>query len=364
MPRSAATSALAVVADGLGFICLVITMGFIACQPSAPTSEQASETPETSERAASGMDSPPAGFGAVSVPADNPVTPEKVALGRQLFFDARLSADGSRSCYSCHVCEHGLTDGKPVAEGALGKQLTRSSPPLWNIGYHTEFYWDGRSPSLERQAMAAWTGANMGANAEEVVKALNGMGGYRAQFQRVFGEDATPDHVVAAISAFERSNFFCGDTAYDRWRTGNESAVSDSAKRGAELFLGKAGCGNCHSGVLFTDMQYHNVGIGMDAEEPDRGRAVVTKDESHTGAFKSPSLRDVSRSAPYFHNGSVATLEEAVDSMLGGGLANPYLDTENLKKVELTSEERSDLIEFLKTLDCPCDLTAPELPQN
>ena len=364
MPRSAATSALAVVGDGLGFICLVITMGFIACQPSAPTSEPVSETPETSERAAAGMDFPPAGFGAVPVPADNPLTPGKVALGRQLFFDARLSADGSRSCYSCHVCEHGLTDGKPVAEGALGKQLTRSSPPLWNIGYHTEFYWDGRSPSLERQAMAAWTGANMGANAEEVVKALNGVEGYRAQFQRVFGEDATPDHVVAAISAFERSNFFCGDTAYDRWRTGNESAVSDSAKRGAELFLGKAGCGNCHSGVLFTDMQYHNVGIGMDAEEPDRGRAVVTKDENHTGAFKTPSLRDVSRSAPYFHNGSVATLEETVDLMLGGGLANPYLDTENLKKVELTSEERSDLIEFLKTLDCPCDLTAPELPQN
>ena len=132
---------------------------------------------------------------------------------------------------------------------------------------------------------------------------------------------------------------------------------------GRQLFLGKAGCGNCHSGVLFTDLLYHNVGIGMDAEEPDRGRAAVTDEESHTGAFKTPSLRDVSRSAPYFHNGSVATLEDAVDLMLGGGIQNPYLDTENLKPIELTSEERADLIEFLKALDCQCDLTAPELPE-
>jgi cytochrome c peroxidase len=296
------------------------------------------------------------------VPEDNPLTLEKVALGRELFFDKRLSADGTRSCYSCHVCEHGLTDGKPVAEGALGKVLTRSSPPLWNIGYHTEFYWDGRSPSLERQAMAAWTGGNMGADAEVVVETLNGIDGYRAQFQEVFGEDATPDHVVAAISAFERASLFCGDTAYDQWRGGDESAVSDEGKKGAELFLGKAGCGNCHSGVLFTDMKYHNVGIGMDAAQPDPGRAKVTEDESHTGAFKTPSLRDVGRSAPYFHNGSAATLEEAVDLMLGGGIDNSYLDTENLKKVELTAEERSALIEFLESLDCPCDLTEPELP--
>ncbi len=292
-----------------------------------------------------------------------PTSPrEKVALGRQLFFDKRLSADGTRSCYSCHVCEHGLTDGKPVAEGALGKVLTRSSPSLWNIAYHTEFYWDGRSPSLERQAMAAWTGGNMGANAEEVVGTLNEIEGYRVQFQEVFGEGATPDNVVASISAYERVSLFCGETAYDLWRGGDETAVNDGAKKGAELFVGKAGCGTCHSGVLFTDMKYHNVGIGMDAEEPDPGRAKVTGDEAHTGAFKTPSLRDVSRSAPYFHNGSAATLEEAVDIMLEGGIDNPYIDSENLKKVELTGEERANLIEFLKTLDCPCDLTEPELP--
>ena len=341
-----------------------IISGFMACQSPEPTSEPAADAPADEGAEAMGLPAPPAGFDDVPAPADNPTTPEKVNLGRQLFFDARLSADGTRSCYSCHVCEHGLTDGLPLAQGALNRQLTRSSPPLWNIGYHTEFYWDGRSSSLEAQAKAAWTGGNMGADAEEIVATLNGIAGYASQFQEVFGEAATPDNVVAAISAFERASLFCGDSAYDQWRGGNEVAVSDSAKRGAELFLGRAGCGNCHSGVLFTDLQYHNVGIGMDADEPDRGRAAVTEDESHTGAFKTPTLRDVSRSAPYFHNGSVATLEDAVDLMLEGGIQNPYLDTENLSPAELTPEERTDLIEFLKTLDCPCDLTAPELPEE
>jgi cytochrome c peroxidase len=322
----------------------------------APAEEPASE-PAASETSA------PAALGSVPVPADNPITPEKAELGRQLYYDARLSADGSRSCYSCHLCENGLTDGKPVAEGALGKVLTRSSPSLWNIGYHTEFYWDGRSPSLEKQALAAWTGANMGANAEEVVAKLNAIEGYRTQFQAVFGADATPDNVVQAISTYERTALICNDTAYDRWQGGDASAVSDAAKRGAELFVAKAGCGTCHSGSLFTDMKYHNVGIGLDQAEPDLGRHRVTQAEADQGAFKTPSLRDVSRSAPYFHNGSVATLKEAVDLMASGGIDNPHLDRENLKNTGLTEEEKADIIEFLKALDCPCGLEAPALPQ-
>src|SRR5262245_11426246 len=127
-----------------------------------------------------------ASYEPMSVPLDNPMTPEKVALGRQLFFDERLSGDGTRSCYSCHVCEHGLTDGLPKAVGAFNKSLPRSSPTLWNIGYHHEFYWDGRSQTLEKQASAAWTGANMGAKADEIVTKINALQGYRAQFQKVF----------------------------------------------------------------------------------------------------------------------------------------------------------------------------------
>src|SRR6476660_3870570 len=138
----------------------------------------------------------------MSIPPDNPMTPEKVALGRQLFFDERLSVDGTRSCYSCHVCEHGLTDGLPKAIGAANKQLTRSSPTLWNIGYHKEFYWDGRSPSLEKQAMAAWTGGNMGVGDKQadIVAKINALGGYKQQFQKVFGSDATADNMMKAIS--------------------------------------------------------------------------------------------------------------------------------------------------------------------
>jgi cytochrome c peroxidase len=330
---------------------------FFGCAPA----EQ--PAPETESEPAAAPPASSAALGPVPEPADNPTTPEKAELGRQLYYDARLSADGSRSCYSCHLCENGLTDGKPVAEGALGKALTRSSPSLWNIAYHTEFYWDGRSPSLEKQGMAAWTGANMGANAEEIVQKLNAIEGYRTQFQAVFGSDATPDNVVQAIAAYERTYLLCNDTAYDRWQRGDASAVSDAAKRGAELFVAKAGCGNCHSGSLFTDMKYHNVGIGLGKPEPDLGRHRVTQADADRGAFKTPSLRDVSKSAPYFHDGSVATLEEAVDLMASGGIDNPHLDRENLKDTQLTDEEKVDLIEFLKALDCPCELEAPILPQ-
>src|SRR5436190_7280098 len=157
------------------------------------------------------LPSPLARYEAMEIPADNPQTPEKVALGRQLFFDKRLSGDESRSCYSCHVCEKGLTDGLPKAIGEFNKPLPRSSPTLWNIGYHKEFYWEGRSPSLEKQGMAAWTGGNMGAKADEIVAKLNALQGYRSQFQKVFSSDATPDSVVKALSAYERT-IIGGDT--------------------------------------------------------------------------------------------------------------------------------------------------------
>jgi cytochrome c peroxidase len=344
------------------FVAGVVTALIGACAP--PPEEAPAPTAEATPAASSDVPTPPVAFGVVPVPADNPITPDKVALGRQLYYDSRLSADGSRSCYSCHLCENGLTDGKPVAEGALGKMLTRSSPSLWNIAYHTEFYWDGRSPSLEKQALAAWTGANMGANAEETAAKINAIEGYRSQFQQVFGADATPDNIVQAISSYERTYLFCSDTAYDRWQSGDQSAVSDAAKRGAELFVAKAGCGNCHSGSLFTDMKYHNVGIGLDKPEPDLGRHRVTNADADKGAFKTPSLRDISKSAPYFHDGSVATLKEAVDLMVSGGIDNPNIDRVNLKPTNLTEEEKADLIEFLNALECPCPLEAPSLPQS
>lgn len=296
------------------------------------------------------------------VPADNPMTPEKVALGRQLFFDERLSGDGSRSCYSCHVCEKGLTDGLAKAVGAFGKQLPRSSPTLWNIGYHKEFYWDGRSPSLEKQAMAAWTGANMGAKADEIAVKINALQGYRAQFQKVFGGDATPDNIVKAIAAFERT-IISGNTAWDRFKTGEQSALNESATRGWNIFQAIK-CTNCHDGVLLTDQQYHNVGIGMDLKEPDPGRFKVTNKPEDTGAFKTPTLRDIAKSAPYFHDGSAVSLEDAIDVMLGGGKPNPHLDKKNLEKHDILPDQRADLLNFLRALNVDCTLTKPPLPQK
>ena len=335
---------------------LLLALAVLACENKETTAEFKPEIQPL-----------PAGlarYEAMEIPADNPMTPEKVALGRQLFFDERLSGDGSRSCYSCHVCEKGLTDGLPKAIGAFNKALPRSSPTLWNIGYHKMFYWDGRSPSLEKQAMAAWTGGNMGAKDREaeIVGKINALQGYRSQFQKVFGGEATAENIMHAISAYERT-ITSGDTAWDRWQAGDQSAASEAAKRGFEVFK-LAKCNNCHDGVLLTDQQFHNVGVGMDAPEPDQGRGKISNKPEETGAFKTPTLRDIAESGPYFHDGSVATLEEAVDLMLGGGKPNPFLDKKNLEKRTITAAQRSDLLEFLKSLNVDCKVTKPPLPQK
>jgi len=339
----------------LALAALLIGLASVACEKTATTTFKPEVLPLPAELAR---------YEPMEKPADNPLTPEKAALGRQLFFDKRLSGDESRSCYSCHVCEKGLTDGLAKAIGAFNKPLPRSSPTLWNIGYHKMFYWDGRSPSLEKQAMAAWQGGNMGAKDKEaeIVAKINALEGYHSQFHTVFGGDATAENIMQAISAFERT-IISGDTAWDRWQAGDQSAVSDAAKRGFEVFK-SAKCTNCHDGALVTDQQFHNVGVGMDAPEPDKGRFNATKKEEDTGAFKTPTLRDVAKSAPYFHDGSAATLEDAVDFMLNGGKPNQYLDKKNLEKRTITPEQRRDLLEFLKSLNVDCRLTEPPLPQK
>jgi cytochrome c peroxidase len=303
-------------------------------------------------------------YEAMPVPADNPMTPEKVALGRQLFFDERLSIDGSKSCYSCHVCEHGLTDGLPRAIGPGNQTLQRSSPTLWNIGYHNEFYWDGRSRSLEKQAMAAWTGGNMGVGDKtgEIVARVNALQDYKTQFQTVFQSDATPDNMMKAIAAYERT-IISGNTAWDRWKAGDNTAISLSAYRGWNIFQ-SIKCNNCHDGVLFTDQQYHNIGIGMESKVLDVGRFTVTKKPEDTGAFKTPTLRDIAKSAPYFHDGSAKLLEEAVDIMLAGGKPNQYLDKKNLEAHKIRPEQREDLLNFLRSLTVDCTLSKPPLPQK
>ena len=307
-------------------------------------------------------------YEAMKVPADNSMTAEKVELGKMLYYDKRLSGDGSRSCYSCHLREKGLTDGLPTAVGAYDAKLPRAAPTLWNIGYHSALYWDGRSPSLERQGLAAWTGGNMGVtgkdgrpSAADIAAKIGAIPGYKERFQKVFGGPATPENMMMAVSAFERT-IVANNSAWARFRAGNQKALSAAAQRGWKIFSEKTKCTNCHDGILLTDQQYHNVGIGMDKEKPDMGRFVVSKAEADTGAFKTPTLLDISKSAPYFHDGSVATLEEAVDLMVSGGKKNKYLDTTNLKPAELTKKEKADLLAFLRSLDVNYTITEPKLP--
>jgi cytochrome c peroxidase len=309
------------------------------------------------------------GYDAMKYPADNPMTKDKVELGKQLYFDKRLSGDGSRSCYSCHLKEKGLTDGLPTAIGAYEAKLTRAAPTMWNVGYYEALYWDGRAPSLERQVLGAMASGNMGnsgqngrPSVDETVGKLAQVPAYKAQFEKIFGPNSvTKENMAKAVSAFMRT-IVSVDAKWVKFRNGQTNAFSPAAQRGWKIFDEKAKCTNCHDGRLLTDQQFHNVGIGMDAAKPDVGRFTVSKVEKDTGAFKTPTLLDISKSAPYFHDGSAKTLEEAVDLMLRGGKKNPHLDTTNLKAVELTAAEKADLLAFLRSLDVTYNIKDPKVP--
>ena len=355
-----------------GLVVGLATFMLIACE-SKPAEEKA---PPPAEPAAEKVALPPAPaeFPELKIPEDNPQTPEKVALGHQLFFDARLSVDGSRSCYSCHQNEHGNGGETPLAVGAMDKQLTRHSPVIWNTAYFEAFYWDGRAGSLEAQAKGAWGGGNMGVGADNLGKKAAEIGkikGYKKEFKKVFpDEGVTPDTIAKAISAYERT-LICNDTAYDRYAKGDESALTDEQKSGWAVFMGKGQCNVCHAPPLFSSAMavpgglYYNVGIGTDGrpeEEVDIGRMAVTEKDADWAAFKVPSLRNVSKSAPYFHDGSVATLEEAVKIMSSGGIANKNKSA-LLQDRGLTDTERASLVAFLGALECGGKLEEPELPK-
>ena len=299
-------------------------------------------------------------YEAMAVPEDNPMTAAKVALGRQLFFDPRLSSDGANACASCHRPEYGFTQGR--AAGG------RACPTLWNVGYMDKLFWDGTATTLERAAAGMWRFALAPGKAgqpgtAEVAARLAAIDGYRSQFREVFAEDATVENVPKALAAFLRTLVTTRDRSrWMRFREGDSKALSPAARRGWEVFDGKAACTTCHNGVLLTDQQFHNVGIGMSAAKPDLGRGNIVREDRYRGAFKTPTLLDLPRTGPYFHDGSVATLEEAVDVMAGGGLANPSLDAA-LKPARLRPDERASLIAFLRELAVEDTVAAPELPR-
>lgn len=302
---------------------------------------------------------------AVIHPDDNPSSPEKIALGKQLYFDKRLSQDNSISCASCHDPAKGFSNGEQFATGVGKKVGGRNSPTVINSAFQTFQFWDGRAGSLEEQALGPMQNPiEMNMKLEQIVERLNAIPGYKSQFQKIFKTDATPESIGKAIAAYERT-LISKDAPFDRYEAGDKKALSESAKRGRDLFFGRANCSACHAGHNFTDNAFHNIGIGMDKPTPDVGREAISKLEGDRGSFKTPTLREVARSAPYMHDGSLKTLEEVVDHYSNGGIKNRWLD-EELFPLNLTDAEKKDLVTFLKeglsSENYPAH-TAPELPK-
>jgi len=297
----------------------------------------------------------------VPTPPDNPLTAEKVALGKQLFFDKRLSKTGEMSCETCHLPDKGWADGKQFSTKFDGSLNTRHTPTLYNVGYYKEWYWDGRAKTLEGQITAAWKG-QMGGDTAAVATTLNGIEGYKTGFQKAFGAPASEANIAQALASFVRTIISDG-SAWDRYEKGDKAAVSEDVVKGFDVFSNtdKANCTLCHLPPLYTDTLFHNVGVGFDKPNPDLGRGKILADAAAAsggnadeakklnGAFKTPTMRSVTEHPPYFHNGQAATLEEAVDFLLKGGNKNPNLD-EKLKPRKITAQERTQLLAFIKSL--------------
>ncbi len=303
----------------------------------------------------------PKGLAPIVHPKDNAPSDEKISLGKQLYFDPRLSVDNTVSCATCHDPKKGWSNGEAVATGVGGKKGGRSAPSVLNTAYYTIQFWDGRAATLEAQALGPIQNPiEMNMDLDKVVEKLNAIPGYKEQFQKVFGTDVTSDGIAKAIAAFERT-VLSGDAPYDHFKAGDKMALSEAAQRGMKLFFGKANCSACHSGPNFSDSAYHNIGY----DSPDEGRFAISKIQGDTGAMKTPTLRDIARSAPYFHNGETKTLEEVVSHYNKGGNNNPYQD-EEIFPLKLTDAEQADLVLFLKeglaSKSYP-DVEPPELPK-
>lgn len=311
----------------------------------------------------------------------NPLTLAKIELGRQLYFDTRLSADNTVSCASCHHPQDGYSRHTPTGVGIRGQKGGRNSPSSYNRILSDAQFWDGRAGSLEAQAVGPIQNPiEMGNTHAAAVATLEKIDGYKMQFMKIFPDSGvTIDNVGSAIAAFERI-LVTGATSYDynesykRFAALSEedlddlktdspetyaeyeevkllaelNPMSESALRGQDLFFSKrVGCSNCHVGANLADEQYHNLGVGMSAKEPDLGRFAETKAEKDKGAFKTPTIRNVALSAPYMHDGSLATLEEVVEHYNKGGAKNPWL-SDKILPLKLTPLESNDLVEFMR----------------
>jgi cytochrome c peroxidase len=284
------------------------------------------------------------------VPEDNPPTLEKIKLGRRLFRERLLSRDGSLGCVNCHRPKRAFTDGRAKAVGIYGRQGPRSVPTLVNRTWGESFFWDGRISTLEEQVVQPILAkTEMDLALEEAVDRLRGKRRYRRAFHAAFGRAPNADDLAQALAAYVRT-IQSGDSSYDRYLFGESEALSEKEVAGLRLFRGKGNCAACHLGPTLTDEQFHNTGVAWrDGELLDEGRAGVTKREEDRGKFKTPTLREIARTAPYMHDGSLATLEDVVDFYNDGGRKNPYLDPE-LRPLNLTDEEKTALVAFLRSL--------------
>ena len=301
---------------------------------------------------------------AAPVPADNQLTPERVQLGKALFFDPRLSGSNWISCATCHNPGLGWSDGLPTGWGHGMKKLGRATPTILNTAFNPIQMWDGRKSTLEDQALGP-----IGADAEmnqplpELVAKLSKIEGYRSMFKKAYpAEEISEVTIAKAIASFERT-VISTESPFDRWRMGDPEAVSESAKRGFQTFTGKANCQACHGGFNFTDNGFHNIGVRNEGGPEDVGRFAQRPVASLKGAFKTPTLRDVALTSPYMRNGAYRTLEEVVEHYDRGGDAKENLSPE-IKPLHLSAREKADLVEFMKSLTGkPMQVALPPLPQ-
>lgn len=318
----------------------------------------------------------------VFIPEDNPITKAKIELGRQLFFDPRLSADSSVSCATCHAPDQGFAAATQFGIGIRQQVGGRNSPVAYNRILSREQFWDGRAATLEEQAVGPIENPiEMGNTHDACIACLKGIPGYKKQFEAIFDDGVTIDNVGKALATFERAivtgpapydfydkldkfkQVFAEDLEYlDELREEDPQFVaeyeqlvadaeanpmSESAQNGMKLFFKKAACSACHAGANFTDEQYHNLGVGMTAASPDLGRFEVTKDPAQKGAFKTPTLRNIASSKPYMHDGSQETLLEVMEWYNKGGHPNPWL-SDKMKKLDLTDQEVRDVVAFME----------------
>ena len=297
----------------------------------------------------------------IRAPEDNPTTAAKVALGKQLFFDPRLSGDNSMSCATCHLPEKAFADGRARSPGQGGKPLERNTPGLLDVGLHSSFFWDGRASTLEEQALGPiQSPVEMNQSLDELERELGQVPGYVAQFEKIFGRRPHRADVARALAAFQRT-LLAPNSPLDRYLAGDRQALSAEARRGLELFRGEAGCIRCHQGPLLSDGKYYRVGISF----RDRGRSAVTGKAEDEYRFRTPTLRNIARTAPYMHDGSLETLDDVVTFYLREVPTRTpdgrQLDLEPASGVSF--DDLPALVAFLKALTGTAPgVTPPDLP--